>query len=351
VTATLSAIVVNYRSAALAARCVASLAREIAAEGWEAEILLVDSASGAAEAAALAAIPHARRLLLAENRGYAGGVNAGLARASGELVLVSNPDVEYAPGSLGPLAAAARDPRVGAAGPAAFWDAGQRLRMPPGFAPGFGRDLAQYLAGRVPALDDRRFAAFAREALGLWAEGGDAAHLNGFSLMARRSVFARVGGFDESYAHEFEETDWEERALESGLLLRYVPAARVTHLWGGSSRGEPEPAEARRASARRLYRRRRFGRLRAALLEGAAKLVRTPAYPRLSEPRLSARAGHWVGISPNASGIPFAGAPLEREFRLPEEIAGAVAPGPWFFTVFSESDGRPAERHIWERYA
>jgi GT2 family glycosyltransferase len=347
----LSAIVVNYKSAALAAECVASIAREVAAEAWEAEILLVDSASGAEERAALARIPAARQIPLSENRGYAGGVNAGLAQARGELVLLSNPDVAYAPGSLRELAAAARDPLVGAAGPAAFWDRGLRLRMPPGFRPGFARDLAQYLGGRFPALDARRFAAFARGALALWERGGDTDHLNGFSLMARRSVFARVGGFDESYEHEYEETDWEERALRSGLSLRYVPEARVSHRWGGSSRVAPGPSQERRERSRRLYRRRRYGRIAAAALEAAARLARRPDHPRLAEPRIPARPGHWLAISPNASGIPFAGTPLTADFRLPEEIVHALSPGAWVFTVFAEGSGRPVERHLWEKPA
>jgi hypothetical protein len=213
------------------------------------------------------------------------------------------------------------------------------------------RDLAQYLGGRFPALDDRRFAAFARRTLALWREGGDTDHLAGFSLMARRAVFARVGGFDASYAHEFEETDWEERASKSGLSLRYVVRAHATHLWGASAGRAPEEARARRARSRRLYRRRRFGRIGAALLEAASRLGRVPDLPRLERPRLPAQAGHWVGISPNASGIPFAGAPLDRDFALPEEIARAIPAGPWILTVFSERDGRPAARHLWEKTA
>jgi GT2 family glycosyltransferase len=311
----------------------------------------VDSASGTEERAALARIPAARRILLPENRGYAGGVNAGLAQARGELVLLSNPDVAYAPGSLRALAAAARDPRVGAAGPAAFWDRGLRLRMPPGFLPGFRRDFAQYLGGRFPRLDARRFAAFARRTLALWERGGDTDHVNGFSLMARRSVFARVGGFDESYEHEFEETDWEGRVRRSGLSLRYVPEGRVTHRWGGSSRGAPGPTQERRERSRRLYRRRRYGRVAAAALEAARRLARRPDHPRLAEPRVPARPGHWLAISPNASGIPFAGTPLAEEFRLPKEIACAVAPGAWVFTVFAEGNGRPVERYVWEKSA
>jgi GT2 family glycosyltransferase len=278
-------------------------------------------------------------------------VDAGLAQARGETVLLSNADVLFAPGSLSPLYAAAGEARVGAAGPAAFWDEAHRIRMPAGFSPGFWRDLAQYLAGRFPGLDRRRFSAFARRMLRLWQEGGETDHLSGFALAARRGVFARIGAFDRAFPHEFEETEWQDRVRRAGLGLRYEPASRVTHLWGASAHADPPQAQVRRSQSRRLYRRRRFGRVGAALLESAAALSRAPSAPPLAQPRLPASPGHWVAISPNASGIPFAGAPLETEFSLPEEISRALPPAAWLLTIFRASDGEPVAAHRWDKVA
>ncbi len=188
-----SAIVVSHRSAAEAARCIASLSKSFAEEGIAGEVVLVDCGSGEGEQATLRGIPADLHVLLPENRGYSGGVNAGLARAGGARLLLSNADVVFSAGSVGRLLGAIADPRVGAAGPLSAWDAEGRLRLPPGHAPGLFRDAAQLLAGLFPALDGRRFAAFARETSRLWERGGRVRHLSGAVLAGAPRRLRRCG--------------------------------------------------------------------------------------------------------------------------------------------------------------
>jgi N-acetylglucosaminyl-diphospho-decaprenol L-rhamnosyltransferase len=346
-----SAIVVNHRSAAEAGLCVASLGRAFAEEGIRGEVVLVDCGSGSEEVPLLRAIPADRHVLLEENRGYSGGVNAGLAHARAGSLLLTNADVVFAAGALTALLRAIGEPATGAAGPLSVWDSRARLRLPPGFAPGFFRDLAQRLSGRVPALDDRRFASFARATLRLWEDGGRVRHLSGAVLAARRDVFDAAGRFDESFPFEYEETEWEDRVRSRGYDLVFVPAARVRHLWAVSASRNPESAARRRASES-LYRRRRYGRAGHALLERAARLpARAPAVTAIAEPRVAARSGAAVAVSPNPSGVPFAAADLSEEFRMPDEVAAGLAPGPWYLTVFRMADGRPIERLAWVKAA
>jgi N-acetylglucosaminyl-diphospho-decaprenol L-rhamnosyltransferase len=342
-----SAIVVSHRSAAEAGRCVASLSRAFAEEGIRGEIVLVDCGSGQKEAGLLRAIPADRHVLLPENRGYSGGVNAGVARARAGSLLLSNADVVFAGGALTALLRAIGERETGAAAPLSVWDERARLRLPPGFAPGFFRDLAQLLSGRLPALDNRRFASFARSTLRLWEGGGRARHLSGAVLAARRDVFDAAGRFDEAFPFEYEETEWEDRVRSCGYDLVFVPEARVRHLWAVSASRNPETGERRRTSER-LYRRRRYGRAGLALLERAARFpAPAPEFAAIAEPRLAPRSGAAVAISPNPSGIPFAAADLSEEFRLPGEVAAGLSPGPWYFTVFRTPDGRPVERFRW----
>ena len=346
-----SAVVVSHRSAAEAARCVASLAEAFGQDGIAGEIVLVDCGSGEEEAALLRDVPADRHVLLAENRGYAGGVNAGLAQARSARLILSNADVVFAAGSVGRLLEAIAEPRVGAAAPLSTWDTEGRVRLPPGFAPGLFRDAAQLLSGLFPALDRRRFASFARETQRLWEGGGRVPHLSGAVLAARRDVFDAAGRFDERFPFEYEETEWEDRVRSKGLDLLFVPEARVHHLWAVSSSRNPETA-ARRAASERLYRLRRYGRAATALLSRAARLPRPrPAVPRLPEPRLAAREGAAVALSPNPSGFPFAVSDLSHEFLLPEEIRSGLAPGLWYVTVFRKADGRPLERSVWDTRA
>jgi len=349
VTPEVSVVVVNHRSAEHACRCVESLRSCFTSEGISGEVLLVDCDSGEEESRRLARAGADLLLLLPENRGYSGGVNAGLARACGGRLILSNADVVYLPGALAPLLEAIDEPSVGAAAPLTFWDAGGALRLPPGYAPGFWRDLAQLSGARFPWLDERRFAAFARETLALWERGGKARHLSGAVLAARRDVFDRVGRFDEQFPFEFEETEWEDRVRKSGLDLAFVPRSRVRHLWAHSAADGAETGR-RRAASRRLYRQRRYGRLGRAVLDAlddaAAPALRLP---RLEEPFFAPRAGATLALSPNPSLLPFAGASLAEGFRLPEEIVSDLPPALFYFRTFRDSDGRPLETRVWEK--
>ncbi len=346
-----SAIVVNHRSAAECADCVRSLRAAFDREGVAGEIVLVDCASGAEEAERLSALAPEVFLPLSENRGYAGGLNAGLARARAPRLLLCNADVVFLPGALPELLATLEDPAVGAVAPLACWDADGRLWLPPGDPPGFLSELARLSAGRWPALDDRLFAAFAREALRLWRSGGPARHLIGAVLASRREVFDLVGRFDERLPFEFEETEWEDRVRQAGLELRFAARARIRHLWAvsASRSGESGP---RRAASRRLYRELRYGRLGRAVLERAGQAQRlSRSAQALEKPELPARPGSWLAISPNPARFPFAAAPLSVGFRLPPDVAARLLPGRWYFSVFLERDGRPQETYSWEKTA
>lgn len=342
-----SIIVVTHRSAEESAECIASLRRTLAEEKVSGELVLVDCGSGPDEVRRLESAGADLLLALPENRGYSGGVNAGLARARSFRLLLTNADVVFRAGAIRPLLEAVDDPAVGAAAPLAFWDERERLRLPPGWRPTFRSDLAQLSSGRRPSRDRRRFASGARETLELWERGGDARHLSGAVLAARRETFDRVGRFDERFPFEYEETEWEDRVRARGLALRFVPEARVRHRWGSSAAEAGETAD-RRHRSRRLYWRRRYGALGRALLERATRRHAKSSFPRLAEPRFAARDDAWVALSTNPSVLPFAGAPLEEDFVLPPEVAARLPRVPLFFRTFRASDGEPLETFVWE---
>lgn len=348
-----SAVVVNHRSAAEAADCVQSLRAAFARERIEGEIVLVDSGSGPEEQSALGALPADVRVFLDENRGYSGGVNAGIARSRAPRLFLCNADVVFHAEAVSALLAAVDDPAVGAAAPSCFWDAEGKLRLPPESRVGFWSELAERHAGRLPMLDAHRFAAFARRTVDLWERGGDALHLAGAVLAVRREVLERVGVFDERFLFEYEETEWEDRVRAAGLRLRFVAQARVRHLFARSSSRNPD-TERRRTESRRLYRERRYGRLGRALLErpaphrGSGLGAAAARVRRLEEPALPARAGAWVAVSTNPSLIPFAGGPLGEGFRLPADVLASLRPGPVYLRAFGR-DGRALDTGVWEK--
>jgi GT2 family glycosyltransferase len=338
VTPVLSAVVVSHRSAPEAADCVASLRAAFGREGVAGEVVLVDSGSGEAESRRLREIPADALVLLPDNRGYSGGVNAGIEKARGATLLLCNADVVFQAGAVTELAAAVAERRVGAAAPLCLWDAAGRLRLP--------ADPPSGLAGELGLV---RFAPFARRTLALWERGGDAKRLVGAVLAVRREVLDRVGGLDERYPFEYEETDWEIRVRRAGFVLRFHPAARVRHLYARSAARNPE-TDARRAESRRVFRRRHYGALGRALIERADRRPsRAPRATRVAEPVVRARPGAWVAVSTNSTLVPFAGAPLDSDFRLPGEVLASLRSGPVWLRPFRAGDGAPLETLVWEK--
>jgi hypothetical protein len=51
----------------------------------------------------------------------------------------------------------------------------------------------------------------------------------GCAFLARRSIWEKLGGFDERFFCSSEDADWSLRAAQSGYKLFYEPAAVVWH--------------------------------------------------------------------------------------------------------------------------
>jgi GT2 family glycosyltransferase len=332
----ISAIVVNHRSAAEAAGAVANLRSEFREANRNGEVILVDCGSGPEERPALEAIG-ADRLLWIENRGYSGGLNAGISAARSRVLLFCNADVGFGPGSLAPLLEAIEDPATAAAAPVQHADDAGRVLLPTGFGAGFGRDLAQGLGDRAPGKRSR-FARHAVRQWRLWTEGGETEYLAGSILATRRDVVDAIGRFDERFLFEYEETEWEDRARRAGYRLRVVAPSRVRHRSGVSSAKNPGTGERRRA-ARELYRRRRFGTAGRTLLAWAERAGRTAAAgaaPARFEEENEARA---LAVSPNPSMLPFAGVSLTESVETASLTA--LFGAPLFAGTFRVRDGDP----------
>ena len=331
-----SAIVVNYRSSAEAQTAAGSLRRGFAESNLAGEIILVDCGSGAQEVSRLEAVD-SDRLVSIENRGYSGGVNAGIAASRSPILLLCNADIEMSPGAVRPLVDAVRRPGIGAAAPVQHADPGGRILLPTGFGAGFGRDFAQTIGPErfgAPA----RFARHARSQWRLWQSGGAAEYLAGSILVTRRDVLDRVGRFDEGFPFEYEETEWEDRLRRAGFELRVVAESRARHAAGTSAARNPETARIRFRS-RALYRRRRYGRLgRAVLAWAESRASRSVGYPP-APPSFEARPEFALAVSPNPTLLPFAGMALDRPVSA--SWLTDLLRAPLYARAFRIRDGEP----------
>jgi hypothetical protein len=337
----LSLILVTHCSSAVVPEAVAAFRRQARALGLAAELVLVDHSEDSAEAERLAAlVPD--QLLTPPNRGYAAGLNAGIAVASGRRLLLANPDVVLDDGALAALLAAL--------------DAGWHLVGPQFHLGGFlfppaepqtpGAELRRLVAARSRRAWRRLLAREVRRSLRLWRSTAPLEQplLSGALLAMPAAVAARVGPWPEEYFLYFEEADWLARARRLGLRLGQVPAARARHAWGHAAGAG---SEVYAASRRRYYRRRHgpLGRLLAA--------VSSPPPPPLAplpaaEELPSSRELLWL-VSPAPLGLPAAGAwGLTHPAAVLRRFAAARShPGPLAVTAYQPVAARIAGRWQW----
>jgi N-acetylglucosaminyl-diphospho-decaprenol L-rhamnosyltransferase len=239
-----------------------------AALGWaEAEWLVVDAGSSDGTPDAIEAAFRDVRVLRRENRGFAASNNAALPLVRGRYVLLLNPDVEFAHGTLGELVAAmdAR-PRLGIASVVQIDSDGDPLpsiRRHPSPLRTLGEALfVNHLPGghrlQEPVAPGPRY-----------ERAGPADWMVGAFLIARAEAVAQVGRLDERFFLYSEETDWCYRFGQAGWEVGHLPVLTVIHHCGGGSDG---PLKPQLTHSRILFARKHYGRAKAVAIRGALAL-------------------------------------------------------------------------------
>ncbi len=203
-------ITVAYHSFAVLPQMADSLPTDV-------PLILVDN--GADDGLRGWAAARGTRLIVADrNLGFGVACNLAAAGVQTDLLLFLNPDARLEPDCLAALVAAAgRWPGAAAFGP---------LLVSPRGRPGFKRRTA------LAPLD--RFAP-----PGLPDSDAPVPVLSGAAMLVRRRAFEAVGGFDPDLFLYFEDDDLSLRLRRTGADLVLVPAARASHLSGGSTAATP----------------------------------------------------------------------------------------------------------------
>ena len=278
--ATVGIVVVTYKSAALTVDCLRSIAVERETTASTLRCVVVDNASGDAPAVAEAIAANgwqawARVVTAPRNGGFAYGNNLGLKEVERDgrvdFVHLLNPDTVLRPGAIDALISFLRDhPRAGIAGGI--------------FENGDGSEWA--IAFRFPTLLGEieqgvrlglvtRLLARSCVPMDMGAAAAAVDWVSGASMMVRREVFDRIGGLDETFFLYFEETEFCHRAKAAGYEVWYVPASRVVHIAGQSTKVTERNVGPRRLppywfDSRRLYFTLTHGAAYAALADAAA---------------------------------------------------------------------------------
>jgi N-acetylglucosaminyl-diphospho-decaprenol L-rhamnosyltransferase len=315
----ISLLVVNYRSAALAAEAIRS-AREATAA--ELHVVVVDNSCDDAEANQLG--QHADVLLTpAHNLGYAAAINAGRAHCRGEVMVVCNPDVVFGTRSIDAMITALGDHRAAVAGPALFWDDAHTWILPPSELHTAAEKLGEALASRSGLFARRRDRRRIAARLRFWSLTStvEARAISGAVMAIRAADFDAIGGFDERFPLYFEENDFLRRIRERRKRIVYVPTARCRHLYNQSAAADIAHATTAYAESELRYLRKWHGR---AITSGLKRIERprtTPFPPRLDSVISLPHRNVVIEASPLASFETAAGHfPADSHADVPAEV-------------------------------
>ncbi len=214
-----SIIIPVFNKLELTHRCLKSILKNTRYGNYE--VIVVDNGSTDATRDYLKKLkaPNIHPVFNEENLGYVGGCNAGASKARGDYLLFLNNDTEVRPGWLGTMVTLAEEhPDAGVVG--------SKLVFPDGTLQEAGgiifSDGNGWNYGRGFNPNDPRFN-FVRKV----------DYVSGASLMVRRTLWEKIGGFDQRYAPAYyEDTDLCFSARREGYQVYYQPASVVIHYEG-----------------------------------------------------------------------------------------------------------------------
>lgn len=220
-----SIVVVSWNGLHFLQRLMPTLLAAVREHGSDHEVIVVDNGSSDGTAAWLESEhPQVQVVALPENRFFVGGTMAGAARATRDVLVFLNNDMELRPGFLAPLLDGLRDPRVFAVTAEVLMDPAKR-REETGLTRGAIGAGGLKLAHVLPARDERE----PGYAPVFWAGGGS-------SAFDRRLFFA-LGGFDRLYEPFYlEDTGLSWQAWKRGFLVLFTARSQVLHAHRGTSR-------------------------------------------------------------------------------------------------------------------
>jgi len=164
-------------------------------------------------------------------KSYASGLNRGAVSARGDILIISNNDVEWLPNSsIQPLLDRATEDKTGIVGPQLVYPDGKWQRSYGSF-PSVRSALVSvmmldsfihFIRARQFRLDNKK-------------NSKHVDYIDGAFMCIRRDCFQEIGGFDENFQFYSEDADFCLRAHKVGWRVLFDPRVRIVHLRGASS--------------------------------------------------------------------------------------------------------------------
>lgn len=224
----LSVILVNYNEREHLRGVLTALSQEFSANKLETIVVDNKSRDNSAEMvrkefpSVILLEPHA-------NLYYGKGNNRGLEVATGDWVMILNPDVEWQTGNLRRLVEwALTKPGVDVAAPRLQYRDGQTQISAHRRFPNLWTTFVDYCLPLQQFL--MRFGQHPHQlSIAEHRETQVIAHATGACLLVRREVIREVGNFDPQFSMYLEETDWQARIAAAGFRSWLYAEASITH--------------------------------------------------------------------------------------------------------------------------
>jgi hypothetical protein len=207
-----SVLIVAWNSSAELRRTLPPLLAELR-DGDELIVVDNDSPDGSA-AVAKELAPRVKLVTMGRNRGFAGGANVGASAATGDLLVILNPDAMPLPG----WGEAIRRPWLEGRG----WSAWQGL-----VAEGDGQTINS--AGNPVHFTGIVWAGGHGEPIAAAPGAGEVTAASGACLAVPLDVWRRIGGFAERFFMYHEDVDLSLRLRLAGETVGIEPTALVAH--------------------------------------------------------------------------------------------------------------------------
>jgi GT2 family glycosyltransferase len=245
----LSIVILNYKQKGLVRQCIKGIVS--AQPKLDYEIIVVDNNSGDGCLAMVnnfvnqlnvqndfqkkhlpikpdIVIPEMITIQSPTNDGFSAGNNLGIKRARGEYIMILNPDIAIVPDVLEKMCQYMKaNPKIGILGPKLINPDGSAQyscrRFPSLITPAFRRTKLGSLPFAKKMVDQYLMKDFDQK------QTRTVDWLFGACLLVRKSVFEKVGLFDERFFMYFEDLDLCRRVWHGGYEVVYYTDVEVVH--------------------------------------------------------------------------------------------------------------------------
>jgi hypothetical protein len=231
----ISVIIVNWNTKNYLDKCLHSLKANVGAS-LNLEVIVVDNnSSDGSEAMVKEKHPSVKLIENKDNVGFARANNIGIEKASGDYILLLNPDTVVKQGSIEKLFQFLQSNQFyGAVGPKIINSDG----------------TIQYECARnFPTVMSELFVMLTlykrfpnnkligRYLMTYWdhEDSRDVACISGACMLVRKKCFGNIDLLDEVFFMYAEDTDLCYRLHDKGYKIRYLAGAEIVHYWGKSS--------------------------------------------------------------------------------------------------------------------